>query len=366
LNGKIGTTQAAMLVVNTIAPTAFLVLPIIIGEVAEQDSPLAVLLTSLIGLAIAAIVGTVIVDNKGAPFLDWVREKCSPFIATILGLLLLQFYLDTTSTILREFVNFIKDNVLLDTPISVLTILILLITIYMVRQGIESIARINSIALLFNIFFIPIYLFGISQYMDIHRLLPIMDHSFSALTLSSLTPVTWVSEVGVLLFLAPYLQSPQKARVIGWYGLLTVAMLMMMVIVSSLMVFGPQFINAVAYPGFSAIGVIQLGRVLERMDILFISYWVMSIYLKMSIFLFATVECFKQTFQVKSSRPFIGALGLLVALESMYTWEDANKLSDYNKSRFLVFILFNALVPLALILWNRMKQLKSKKKGWET
>ena len=68
-------------------------------------------------------------------------------VAVILGLLMLQFYLDTTATILREFVNFIKDNVLINTPITVLVILILFITIYMVRQGIEAIARVNSLVI---------------------------------------------------------------------------------------------------------------------------------------------------------------------------------------------------------------------------
>ena len=46
MNGKIGTTQAAMLVVNTILPTATVVLPMIISTYAEQDarSPLFCLL----------------------------------------------------------------------------------------------------------------------------------------------------------------------------------------------------------------------------------------------------------------------------------------------------------------------------------
>ncbi|MEK5235176.1 endospore germination permease [Paenibacillus sp. FSL L8-0470] len=367
MNGKIGTTQTAMLIVNTILPTATVVLPVIIGNYAEQDAPLAILLSTLAGLVFATIVGTVIRYSKGAPFLTWIGEKSSPVAATILGLLMLQFYLDTSATILREFVNFIKDNVLIDTPVTVMTILILLITIYMVRQGLESIARVNSLVLLLYFFFVPLYLFGLYRDMDVHQLLPVFDHSLASLTLAGITPATWMSEVAVLLFLAPYLQNPQKARIAGWAGLLFVAVLMMFSLVTTLMVFGSEFIKLSTYPGFSTAGVVHIGRFIEKLDILFISYWVLSIYLKFSIFLFATVECFKQTFRVNSSRPFIGALGLIIALECLFTWQSADQLNLYNKEgRFPVFFLFNVLVPLAAILLHRLRKPRSKRKGWET
>ena len=356
-----------MLVINTILPTATVVLPVIISNYAEQDAPLSIMLSTLAGLIVAAIVGTAIRANNGAPFLTWVGEKSSPVAATVLGLFMLQFYLDTTATILREFINFIKDNVLLNTPVTVLVILILVITIYMVRQGIESIARVNSIVLLLYIFFVPLFLLGLSHEMNIHQLLPMFDHTLASLTLASITPTSWMSEVAVLLFLAPYLRNPQKARIAGWMGLLFVALLMMFSLITALMVFGPEFIKLNAYPGFSAASLVHIGRFFEKLDILFISYWVLSIYLKFSIFLFVTVECFKQTFRVSSSRPFIGALGLVIALECLFTWQNADKLNLYNKEgRFLPFFLFNVLVPLGAILLHRFQRSRAKRKECET
>ncbi|KWX87513.1 hypothetical protein AMQ83_12660 [Paenibacillus riograndensis] len=365
MNRKIGTTQAAMLIVNTILPTATVVLPAIISSYAEQDAPLAILLSTFFGLLIAYIVGSAVRCTNGAPFLTWVGEKSSPVIAVVLGLFMLQFYLDTSATILREIVNFLKDNVLINTPISILCVLILLITIYMVRQGLEAIARVNSLVILLYLLFVPLYIFGLANEMNVHQLLPMFDHSLADLTLASITPTTWMSEVAVLLFLAPYLQAPRQARIIGWTGLIFVALLMMFSLVIALMVFGPDLVRLSAYPGFSAAGIVHLGRFIERLDILFISYWVLSIYVKFSIFLFATVECFKQTFRVGSSRPFIGTLGLLIVLECLYTWESTEKLNLYNKEgRFLVFFIFNVLVPLGAVGLDRFTKAKAGRKGW--
>ncbi|WP_019913111.1 GerAB/ArcD/ProY family transporter [Paenibacillus sp. HW567] len=362
MNGKIGTTQAAMLVASIILPTAVIVLPLSISSYAEQDSPLALLLSALAGLGIAAIVGTAIRHNKGAPFLDWIGEKSSPLIATILGLFMLQFYLDATSVILREFVNFIKDYVLINTPVTVMTLLIVFISIYIVRQGLEAIARVNILVILLFLFFVPLAIFGLSNEMNVHHLLPVFDHSLAELTLGSTASVALISEVSVLLFLAPYLKNPQKARIIGWTGILLFLGMMMFVLVLTLMVFGADLIKLSAYPGFLAISIVHIGNFVENLDILFISYWVLSFYLKFSIFLFVTVECFKQTFRVNSSKPFIGALGLVIALECLYTWQSSSKLNLYNKEgHFLVFYLFNVFVPLGALLLNRLHKSGSKR-----
>lgn len=366
MNEKIGTTQTIMLIVNTILPTATVVLPVIIGTYAEQDSPLAVLLATVIGILVALIVGTIIRASQGAPFLDWVGRKTSPVVAFILGLLMLQYYVDVTATILREFVNFIKDNVLFNTPVMLIAVLILLITIYMVRSGIEPIARVNSIVIMLYVIYLPIYMFGLNHEMNVHRLLPMFDHSAASITLASITPGTWMSEVAILLFLAPYLKKPQLARYLGLMGIACVAFLLLFSMVSALLVFGPQYIKISAYPGFATVGVVQIGKFIENLDMFFISFWVLSLYMKFAIFLFATTECFKQTFKVKTSRPFIGALGLLIMLEGLYTWESSAKLNVYNaEGRFLVFFLFNLLVPLGAMALTRVRG-KSKGKGWGT
>ncbi|MNL39081.1 hypothetical protein D3C87_1613360 [compost metagenome] len=66
-----------------------------------------------------------------------------------------------------------------------------------------------------------------------------------------------------------------------------------------------------------------------------------------------------------SSRPFIGTLGLLIVLECLYTWESTEKLNLYNKEgRFLVFFIFNVLVPLGAVGLDRFTKAKAGRKGW--
>lgn len=361
---KISSWNAVILVVNAIVPTAFIVLPTIIMTYLDQDSPWAVLLAYAVGIAMAAIIGLIIKHNEGAPFLEWVSKVSSPIVATLLGLVLLHYYLDASSSILREFVNFLKDNVLFKTPILVLIIISLLIAAYMVHQGISTLSQVNSIIFMLYFIVLPIYWFGLKSYLDIHRLLPVFDHSYRELLLGSMTPVTWFSEVAILLFLAPYLKTPKHAGRIGRRALLIITALMTMNLSEMLMIFGANYVKATSYPGFISLSVVHIGNFLENLDILFISYWMLSIYFKLGIFLFVTLECFKQTFRVKEKEPYLLGILMVICAESLYTWKDPSKLTALNaEGRFPIMMLVNLILPALIYLYSLVAgKMKSRRK----
>ncbi|NGM82764.1 endospore germination permease [Paenibacillus sp. 7124] len=367
MRGKIGNVQAIFLVVSAIFPTAIVVLPVIIGKYLEQDSPLAVIFSGLIGLGIAWLIGTIIKATGGAPFLEWAGRKISPVFAVVIGILLLQYYLDLTTNVLRVYVNFIKDNVLLNTPTVITAVIIMLVTLYMISRGIEAISRINSIVNLMLLMIFPLYIWGLTKHINLHRLLPIFDHSAASFALASLTPIGWMSEVSVLLFFGPYLKFPRKGTFIGVIGICLVTLVMFVEILMTLVVFGPQYMKDIAYPIFSTISIIQVGRFIENLDVLFISYWTMSVYMKLAIFLFATVQCFKQTFRIRNDRPYLVALSVVIITECLYTWREPEKLNLFNEEgRIIVFLLFNILLPLGILLWTRIKEPVIKRKEYKT
>lgn len=364
MDSKISSWNAVILVVNSIVPTAFIVLPTTIVTYLEQDSSWAILVACGTGIAMVAIIGAIIKRNDGAPFLEWVSKISSPIVSTLLGLILLQYYLDASSTILREFVNFLKDNVLFQTPVLVLIIISLLIAAYMVHQGITTLSLVNSLIFMLYFIVLPIYWFGLKNYLDIHRLLPAFDHSYRELLLGSVTPVTWFSEVAVLLFLAPYLKTPKQAGRIGRRALIIITVLMTMNLSEMIMIFGSSYIKTTSYPGFISLSVVHIGNFLENLDILFISYWMLSIYFKLGIFLFITLECFNQTFQVKQKEPYLIGILTVICAECLYTWEDPSKVTAFNtEGRFPIMMLVNLLLPLLIYLYSLIAgKMKSKRK----
>ncbi|MDT3428635.1 spore germination protein KB [Paenibacillus forsythiae] len=367
MKGKIGNLEAVLLIFSTIFPTAILALPVIIGKYTEQDSLIALLLSGVAGMGIAWLVGTVVKISNGRPFLEWVSREISPVFATVIGILLLQYYLDLMASILRQYINFIKDNVLLYTPTVVMAVVAMLVILYMTGRGIKPISQINSMVSLLLLLILPLYIAGLSKNINLHRLLPLLDHSAAALTLASLSPVGWMSEVAILFFIAPYLKSPNKAASIGVAGVGLVAVIVSLDLLMTLVVLGPQALKNITYPIFATIGTIQLGRYLENADILFISYWIMCVYLKLAIITFAALQCLKQTFRIQNDEPYAAALLLVALTECLYTWENPKKFSLYNEQgRILTFVLLNVLLPLGVLLWMRIKRPDAQRKEYKT
>lgn len=364
MDSKISTWDAVLLIVNAIVPTAFIVLPTIIVTYLDQDSPWSILIAYAVGIAMATLIGVIIKHNDGTPFLEWVSKITSPVVSTLLGLILLQYYLDATTSTLREFVNFLKDNVLFKTPIFVLISIALLITAYMVHQGITTISRVNNMIFLLYFIVLPIYWFGLKGYLDVHRLLPVFDHTYRKFILGSMTTVTWFSEVAVLLFLAPYLKTPRHAGRIGRRALLIIALLLLTNLNEMLMIFGSNYVKAVSYPAFISLSVVHIGNFLENLDILFISYWILSIYFKLGVFLFVTLECFKQTFRVKEKEPYLLGIFMVICAECLYTWKDPSRLTSLNgEGRFPVMMLVNVLLPTLIYLYSLLAgKIKSRRR----
>ncbi|WP_040677123.1 GerAB/ArcD/ProY family transporter [Paenibacillus sanguinis] len=364
MDSKISSWNAVLLVVNSILPTAFIILPPIVVTYLDQDSPWSILFAYAVGIGMTAMIGVIIKHNNGTPFLEWVSTVSSPVVSTLLGLILLQYYLDASSSVLREFINFLKDTVLFHTPVLLLIVISLLITAYMVRQGITTLSQVNSLVFLLYFIVLPVYWFGLKNYLDIHRLLPVFEHSYREFLLGSITPVTWFSEVAILLFLAPYLKDPKHAGRIGRRALLIITILLTINLSEMLMIFGSNYVKASSYPGFISISVVHIGNFLENLDIFFIAYWMLSIYFKLGIFLFVTLECFKQTFRVKEIEPYLVGILMVICAECLYTWKDPSKLTALNaQGRFPIMMLVNLLLPTLIYLYSLIaSKMKTKRK----
>lgn len=361
MNQKIGSIQATMLIANTVLATAFSIIPAILGIRLEQDSLIGILLSSCVGLAIAFLIGTIVKQSQGIPLIQWIGQKSSPVLAFMFGFVLLVHYLVTTSIILREFINVIKDNVLNRTPLWLIAYVVIGVMVYMIRHGVEAVARINIFLVLFYLIYIPVYFVGLKDFIHFSYLLPFFEHSPSAYLLGMVTPVSWMSEVSVLLFLAPYLRSPEKARVIAWTATAITTVMMLVAMVLALSVFGTEVIKMLTYPDFEIAGIIQLGNFFSNLNILFYTVWILIGYIKLAVFLFVCLECFKQTFRVSSTSPFLLGLALIIVGECIFVWTDPKRLYTYGaEKRIFEFMVFNVLLPLMIYLLSLMGRKKKK------
>lgn len=346
---KISSLQGIFLIMSTIVPTAILTVPNYAVRFSDQDSWISIMMAIIVGIALSYMLGAICRQNPGMTFLGWLRKRLGPKTGTCIGILLTYYYFTTTLIILREFVNFLAENVLTRTPATVLMVITVGVVLYAVNHGIEVIARINLIVVFASLFVFLVTAILLAK--DVHPgfLLPIGEHPLSKIVQGGVLPTSWLSEAAVLLLVAPSLNDPVAARKVAITGVVGAGVELAVFVVAAFSILGPNIVSHLSFPTFNMIGIIQIGRFLERVDIVFISIWICMVYIKLSIFMFGAFHCFVETFRIRSVKPLLFALGLLAVLSSLYTWPKATYLDYFNTYAVAPFLLsFNVILPLLI------------------
>lgn len=342
----ISTPQMAFLLYNAIVPTAILVVPNVVLSHSHQDSWISLLESLVLGLGIAAMVGFLASKNPGLPFPAWMRSRFGLVAGTIIGVLLTQYYISISSVILGEFTNILTDQILLDTPAPVLKALIMAVTCFAVFHGIEVIARVNAIVTCITLTAYTLSFLMFINLIDLQQFQPVMDHKASEIAYGGLLPLGWLSEIALVLVLASYLKKPQGATKAAIWSVTLSGTHLIITVMLCISVFGPNLPEQFRYPSFSMIEIIKLGATLERIDILFVSFWLCTIYTKMMLFLFGAYHCLVTTFNLRPSKPLLLSLALVILLTSTVSMkEQAN--FDRNSQHVTPYelIAINVLLP---------------------
>lgn len=347
---QISAFQATILLVHTITPTAMLVIPTIAIGAAGQDAWMSIVAAWACGIGFILMYSRITRDNPGVPFLQFVEERLGRAVAVIVGLVLAQYYLSTLSVIVRELIDFLSDAVLMSTPLLVIGGVAVAVAVYSAIHGLEVVARTGIFVFGISGFLFFAHIFLLVDHLHLKYLSPIGEAPLNDIVSGSFPAIGWFSESSILLLMAPYVSRQAAVRTIGLWGMSLSALFLLITVVVAILVFGPTLPGMMAYPTAAVAETIDYDFV-ERMDVLFIFSWIATVYLKICIFFFGTVHCFRSVFGVQNRKPFFMAFGVLAVLTALYSWESNVKLSEYQRYAIVPFKLsMNVALPFMLLL----------------
>lgn len=357
---KISTWQAILLIISMILPTAILTVPSMVVGHARSDAWISLLLATIAGGASAYVAGTISIKYPGLTIFEIMEKTCGRVVSKVLGVTLTYYFFSSALGVLRQFVNFMVDTVMKQTPPIVFGIIAVLLVMYALYYGIEVIARVNQIILMTSFFIFALSTFFYFKEMEFDRLLPMLDTPFNRILMGAVSPLSWLSESSVILLLAPFLNHPGKARKAAVLGVVLTGLSMVWTVIGSIVIFGAEVLALFAYPAFNVFRIIEAAGFLERIDALFIAVWVGTMVMKITIFMFGGFYCFCQTFEVRERTLFLFPYGLSAISLSIVSWENVAEFNLYNMYTATSRLLFiNIVIPVLLlivVLWKNRKK----------
>ncbi|MFA7467474.1 MAG: endospore germination permease [Desulfotomaculaceae bacterium] len=353
--GKIDAWQAVFLNVIMVIATALLSAPAIMAAQAGQDGWLSALLTTMLGLPIAWITVKLSSLYPGQTLIQYLEDILGQWPGKVLGFLYLLYFIHITSLMAREYGSFLVDVFLIGTPITVVNAIGLIISAYIIKLGLEVLARSNQLFFPWVIGSLVLTFLLVIPEMDLARVQPVLEAGGLQIFKGSLAPLAWYGEIIAFAMVIPFLAKPGEAGKIVILTFIILGLIFFLLVVVGLAVFGPGLPN-MNYPILNVTRVISLSRVIERPEPLIMTVWVTGGLFKVTFFYYIIVLGSAQLLQLKSYRPLVLPVGAILAALSLNVSASTLQMFSFIAHYWPFYALFTfefgfpvALLGIALI-----------------
>lgn len=347
--------QAILLGVSAIFSTSILFIPAITTHHALNDSWLSAVLATLAGFLLAEIQVRLQSYYPGQHLLSILRQTWGK-PGWLIGFGYAFWFFHVTIEVFQEFTTILVAVFMPETPKMIFFLTILVPILYCLNLGIQTLARTAEIFLPVSfIFFVILALLAIPNY-QFGNLLPFLDRGFLPVLKGAVTPASWFAEIVCLSFLIYHgnQQTQRRGRKIG-YGIIAICGFLFTInVIGIVSIFGPLYVRKLVFPTLSGARVISLFNFLERLESLFLSFWILTVFVKLAIWYWLTCFAIKDIFNLKSREVTIGLLLLpLMVASNYFLYDNISQLVAFLGGIWPVYTLltFGFVIPFCLLLW---------------
>ncbi|MEW9502426.1 GerAB/ArcD/ProY family transporter [Jeotgalibacillus marinus] len=348
-HGIITPTQATIIIISKTLSVGILTLPrTAANDVGTPDVWIALLISSLVPLAMGFVIITLNQRYPNQTFYEYSDLIVGRFFTLFISLFMILYFIIGTIFAVRIMAVVVETYLLEGTPVTILIVLVLWLSLYLIVGGITSIARVFQIIFPLTILtFIVIALMGIGLF-DLDHLRPVLGEgirpvfNIKSMTFSSLG-------IEIILIIQAFMTDQHKAKKVIFLGVLIPTVLYLLTLV---MVIGALSIDGVTNLTWPTILLIQSFEFpqlfFERLDSLFLIIWIMQIFATVSISFYAASLGFSQLFNKDIKRFIYGLLPILFILSMIpQNLHQLFWLADMNAN---VGIVLFGVVPCLLLL----------------
>ncbi|MGI2296271.1 GerAB/ArcD/ProY family transporter [Paenibacillus sp. GXUN7292] len=330
---------------------SMLVLPFVSASASTQDAWISFLLGTAIGMSIITFVTFIAKLFPNLTLVQYNEKVFGRWIAMPLSLFYLFYIFLNTSAHIREIADFLTTQIMPDTPIHAIIFLTLLATIYGARHGIEVIARTSEVFFPWLILFMVIIILLLVKEVKMEHILPIMETGIKPILRGSIPSAAFpFMELSLFFMIFPLVKDKSKITKNMLLGAAIGGILIFCMVILSILVLGPYITVTHIYPSYALAKKIDVGGFLQRIEATLAILWIMTIFLKISVCLYAFTTGIAQLIKIKNEKILFMPFGMILYFLSIIL---APNIAYFNRfiSQYwsLLDFTFAFVVPLLLL-----------------
>lgn len=287
-------------------------------QTAKQDAWISALIGTGIGCGIAYICAKLNLMFPGKTIIEYSRVLVGKWLGGLVASLYLIFWISLFGIILQQFKMFILATILPFTPPYIIVLLLIGVVLYLTLHGVGAIARCCEVMgpiIVFGV--LAPFLFAINR-VDFDQLLPVfVDSGMFAIFKGALPTATFLGDCILMTVLLSFVGTKRKVVRHAVIGVLVSGMFTVLSVFTCLLIFGYHVTQGYPYPFLIVVRSISLSGVIENLDAFLIAVWIMSVFVKLALYLFVSSYGTAQLIGIKSWTKLvwpIAAIGTIMAL----------------------------------------------------
>ncbi|WP_256758931.1 endospore germination permease [Cohnella sp. WQ 127256] len=302
-NGKISVQQMAILVLLVVIGDSILIAPSLVAHFAKEDAWISGLLGVVLGTLLAGLIYFLSRLHPHATLVQFNRTLLGKWMGGIMSSLFLLYFLLNAAAMTREIGDFITTQIMPETPLRAIHLLLVILLMWALYSGIETIARTAELLFPWFVIFFVVLLICLAPKIEIDRLLPIMGHGFMPILQGSIYVIVFpYAELTVFLMLFPLVTRNKHTNRDFILATALGGIAITAVILICILVLGPYITAHQTYPTYALAKKISIGGFLERVEAFLAIIWIISIFFKTILYAYAFLTGFSQLFHLRNER----------------------------------------------------------------
>jgi spore germination protein KB len=355
--GRITNRQFSGLIIMFTLGSSSMILPQYLISIAKQDAWISALLTSVLAVFLVSFYTIVGKRYPNKTIIEYSQTILGRWLGSALGIVYLFYFLTLTSGLLRQAGDFITTEIMPETPIQALIILILFVVVMAVRLGLEVFARMSEVFMPWVFMLFAILTISLLSQIEIRNLQPILVDGIKPVIKGTylMLGIPFLDFI-VMLMVFPYVKEKKKINKTWIIATIIGSIIVLLIMLLNVLVLGANIATTEMYPTYALGKKVSIGNFLERIELVVAVIWMISLFVKACIAFYATCLCLAQLIKLNDKNTITLPLAMITVPLSLIL---VPNIIEFNAlimdiwAPFMITIGF--IFPLILLLVDLLK-----------
>ncbi|MGQ7889296.1 GerAB/ArcD/ProY family transporter [Paenibacillus sp. WC2504] len=323
-------------------------------QMAKQDAWMSFLLGGVFACGITFLIGALSRRYPELTFVEFSRKILGGWLGKLVVIPFLAAWIFISGTLLRQFANFIQMIMFDRTPISVLMLMMILIVISLVGLGgIEAIARCSQlVGPIILAIIIVIMCLSFNNY-EWEQILPVFtDSGFQSIFQGSLAPVSVLGDTVFLLIVTKFMENSRQGTNSAVWGVAVGSFISSILTLTALSIFGPELSAKILFPTFEMMRYVSVMEFIQNVEIFSTVIWFFSVFIKLSVYLFAASYGISQLSGIKRWKHTIWIVAPVIFILAWLFPQDGLYASHIQIQFGIQYLLPTEFIGIPLLLFT--------------